>query len=367
MSKIPATSHEGLRFDKDQTLYFIDESNTGSIYKYVPTIKGNLTNGQSFVLRVSAYEGNVTADWNANLTSPRVGAAVWVPMTDINGNKITAADPFQYNASFNQGARAVADELFGTPYGRPEDMVISTDKNGREVLYFTATSENAVYTITLLNKTTADVKVFCDRNTVDIATGFPVGSAFASPDNLAIDADGKIYVVEDQPPNSADIWQANDLDNDGVAESVGRWLTLGVTGAEPTGLFFSPNTQTRAIVAIQHPNSTNDALFEINFNQVSPPTSAPVTPPAPTPVTPPAPAPVTPPVTPPVKAPTKAPVKAPTKAPVKVPTNSTNSTAAPVEAPIEPPITEPCGLLGLSIFCPFQCGFFKRLLGIGGC
>ena len=367
MSKIPATSHEGLRFDKDQTLYFIDESNTGSIYKYVPTIKGNLTNGQSFVLRVSAYEGNVTADWNANLTSPRVGAAVWVPMTDINGNKITAADPFQYNASFNQGARAVADELFGTPYGRPEDMVISTDKNGREVLYFTATSENAVYTVTLLSKTTADVKVFCDRSTVNIATGLPVGTALSSPDNLGIDADGKIYVVEDQAPNTADIWQAVDLDNDGVAEYLALWLSLGATGAEPTGLFFSPNVQTRAIVAIQHPSSTNDALFEINFNQVSPPTSAPVTPPAPTPVTPPAPAPVTPPVTPPVKAPTKAPVKAPTKAPVKVPTNSTNSTAAPVEAPIEPPITEPCGLLGLSIFCPFQCGFFKRLLGIGGC
>jgi Leucine-rich repeat (LRR) protein len=29
--------------------------------------------------------------------------------------------------------------------------------------------------------------------------------------------------------------------------------------------------------------------------------------------------------------------------------------------------TEPCGLLGWSLFCPFQCGFFKRLFRIGNC
>jgi hypothetical protein len=29
--------------------------------------------------------------------------------------------------------------------------------------------------------------------------------------------------------------------------------------------------------------------------------------------------------------------------------------------------TTPCGLLGLSFFCPFKCGFFKRLFRIGNC
>ena len=97
-------------------LYFIDESNTGSIYKYVPTVKGNLGNGQTFVLRVTAYTGNVTLDYNALPSSPRVGAATWVPITDMNGTKTTVADPFQFNTSIGTGARAAADEVLGTPY-----------------------------------------------------------------------------------------------------------------------------------------------------------------------------------------------------------------------------------------------------------
>ena len=271
LTKVPATSHEGLRFDKDQTLYFIDESNTGSIYKYVPSVKGNLANGQTFVLRVSGYVGDVTQNWDSFLLSPRVGSAVWVPITNVNGTKTTTADPFQYNATIGSGARAAADEVLGTPYGRPEDIVISTDRNGREVLYFTATSENTVYAVTLLSATNADVKVFCDRNTINIATGLPVGANFTSPDNLAIDFEGTIYVIEDQGPPVADIWQAVDANNDGVAEYLGLWLSLGATGAEPTGLMFHPNDVNTAVVAIQHPSSSNDALFEIKFGSASPP------------------------------------------------------------------------------------------------
>ena len=32
--------------------------------------------------------------------------------------------------------------------------------------------------------------MFVNRSTIDLATGLPVGSAFNSPDNLAIDHDG---------------------------------------------------------------------------------------------------------------------------------------------------------------------------------
>ena len=271
LSNIPSTSHEGLRFDKDQTLYFIDEFPSGSIYKYVPTVKGNLANGATFVLRVSAYIGDVSQDWNSFLPSPRVGAAIWVPFKFPNGTRATIVDPFQYNDALGGGAREAADELLGTPYGRPEDMVISTDRNGREVLYFTATSENTVYAVTLLSNTTADVKVFCDRTTINIATGLAVGTNFSSPDNLAIDFEGTIYVVEDQAPPASDIWQAVDSNNDGVAEYLALWLANGVTGSEPSGLMFHPNDVNTAIVAIQHPASTNDALFEIKFGSAIPP------------------------------------------------------------------------------------------------
>ena len=245
------------------------------------------------------------------------------------------------------------------------------------MLYFSATSENAVYAVVLLNKTNAEVKVFCDQKTINIATGAPVGGALVSPDNLAIDADGKIYVVEDQPPPVADIWQAVDSDNDGVAEYLALWLSLGVNGSEPTGLFFSPNTLTRAIVAVQHPNSGNDAIYEINYAAVVAPVTPPVAPPVTAPVSPPVAAPVTPPVTPPVAAPVKVPVPvalpvkapvpvvAPVKAPAPVPV--VNVTASPTRTPTTAPVKESCGLFGLNILCLSGCGFFRRLFNAGSC
>ena len=61
------------------------------------------------------------------------------------------------------------------------------------------------------------------------------------------------------------------------------------------------------------------------------------------------------------KAPTKAPTKKPTKNPTKAPTKF------PTKAPIK---NQKCGLLRLSIFCPFSdtgCGLFKRIFKIDGC
>ena len=159
--------------------------------------------------------------------------------------------------------RAAADELNGTPFGRPEDVIID-ELNGTEVLYVTATSEDAVYSIFLNSALNAEVKIFADRSTVNIQTGSPVGVSFNNPDNLAIDAKGNVYIVEDQSPDNSDVWQAVDANKDGVAEQMGRWLTHGVEGAEPTGVMFDPNAK-RVILNMQHPESGNDALWQVTL------------------------------------------------------------------------------------------------------
>ena len=63
-SIIPRVSHEGLAFDAGKSLYFVDELNGGSIYKYV-SANPNATSGddyfaagQSFVLKVGAGGGS---------------------------------------------------------------------------------------------------------------------------------------------------------------------------------------------------------------------------------------------------------------------------------------------------------------------
>lgn len=257
---VPNVSHEGLRFNHAGTaLYFVDEDNSGSIYKFVPSVKGDYTKGQSFVLVVDAFAGDAAATWNAaaNGGAVRTGLATWVPLTDVDGVALTAHDPFDNNT---RGGRAAADDAHGTPFGRPEDVEVGFLGNGNEVVYFAATSEDAVYAIEALDDTKAMV-----RSAVSAATAKNAGYAtttgtLSDPDNLAQDALGNIYVIEDKPNGDAvggDVWFLRDTNSDGVAESLDHFLSLQVRGAEATGMIFNPAKPTQFILNVQHPESTD--------------------------------------------------------------------------------------------------------------
>jgi hypothetical protein len=82
-----------------------------------------------------------------------------------------------------------------------------------------------------------------------------------APDNLAVDAWGAVYVIEDGEPNGGDVWKCHDADRNGVAESMGVLLSLGITGSEPTGMVFDPVRPYRFLINVQHPASGNDATW----------------------------------------------------------------------------------------------------------
>jgi len=198
--------------------------------------------------RVSARKGPITDTAGAGLP----GA---ITVTDPNG--VTSVD-----------ARNTTElpAFKGTDYQRPEDLQIQT-VHGAEYLYVTTTTTNEIYRVALDSNTIA---VFADRVTTDVASGAPVGSALASPDNLAIDHDGHIYIVEDRNGGvDNDIWFAKDLNNDGdlndAGEGIGRWASNGTPGSEFTGLYFDPTNKRRAWVNIQHPDSDNDRTIEITI------------------------------------------------------------------------------------------------------
>jgi secreted PhoX family phosphatase len=262
---IPRTSHEGIQFDKDGNMYFVDELNGGNLYKYTPkaklsSVKAGLADyfaaGQSFVLRVG--DGNT-----ANAT----GAFTWVPFTDANGAALQGAVVVtDANGVTSVDARNTTNlpAFKGTDYQRPEDMQLQALK-GREYLYVTTTTTHETYRLDLQRQT---ISVFADRNTIDLATGSPVGAALANPDNLAVDHDGNIYIVEDRNGGvDDDIWFANDINQDGdlkdKGEGIGRWASNGTVGSEFTGLYFDPRDKRRAWVNIQHPMSGNDRTIEI--------------------------------------------------------------------------------------------------------
>lgn len=262
LNSIANVAHEGIIFSQknSRVIYFVDESNTGSIYKFVMRRAGDYTVGQTFVLKVDAFAGVAAEDYNspANLNQPRTGVATWIPLTNATGTPLPGiANPFD-NATL--GGRAAADSAGGTPYGRPEDAEASRLKNGREVVYIAMTSENSVYSFEVLS----DSKVRVGRlitPTTPKNVGFAATTGqLNSPDNLAQDALGNIYIVEDAPNGSdvgGDIWFARDSNDDGVAESLDHFMSIRVDGSEATGMVFNPANPFEFAVAVQHPDSTD--------------------------------------------------------------------------------------------------------------
>lgn len=255
---VPRVSHEGGAFDKNNSFYFIDEFNGGSIYKYVSAVP-TASNGNSFFDKGQTFVLKTNGGSNSNA----VGASSWEAITTGTGTPLAGTVNAMVNVgggTFSMDGRAAADMVGGTNYQRPEDLELQVLANGDEVLYIATTTTNEVYS---LNLATSEMKVFANRATFNSVTGAAVGSAFTSPDNLAIDANGNIYIIEDQPGGQADIWFAQDADRDGVAESVSRWASLSTVGAEPTGLYFDKLNPNVAYVNVQHPASGNDTLLQI--------------------------------------------------------------------------------------------------------
>ncbi|ESS72090.1 putative exosortase interaction domain-containing protein [Methyloglobulus morosus KoM1] len=273
---IPRTSHEGIQFDKEGNMYFIDElglgglePDGGSIYKYVPKARmakvlagkaDYFAAGQTFVLRVG--DGN---------TPNATGAYNWVAITDENGaglpGALTFVDPLNGGVTSVDARNTTNLAAFkGTGYQRPEDLQIQTIRD-KEYLYVATTTTGEVYRLDLKAKT---ISVFANQSSIDLATGVAVGTALRSPDNLALDHDGNIYIVEDRNGGSDDdIWFAKDLNKDGdlldAGEGIGRWASNGTPGSEFSGLYFDPFNKRRAWVNIQHPTSGNDRTIEITI------------------------------------------------------------------------------------------------------
>lgn len=296
LESIANVSHEGINFSEkySNVIYYIDEWNSGSIYKFVMTTPGDYTKGQTFALKVDAYTGTPADMWSdaSNTGAIRTGMATWMPLTDENGTPLTTTSPFRdgdvsadprTSLSTVVGGRAAADEVNATPYGRPEDMEVGTLKNGNEVFYVAVTSESAVYSFEVIDDMHVNVGVLANANTPKNVGYQGTTAVLNSPDNLAKDALGNIYVIEDAPNSSTtggDIWFLRDTNTDGVAESMDHFMSLQVNGSEATGMIFNPAKPTQFVVSIQHPSSTDkaavanglgDAVWEFDVSKVTPP------------------------------------------------------------------------------------------------
>ncbi len=317
LTGIAKVSHEGINFSlkhENKVIYFIDEDRSGSIYKLVLKNKGDYAGGgQTFVLSTDGFIGNVDERWDGSGSSDsdtnqdpavqasRFGPATWVPITDENGVPLAGVRNPYDNSDLDDSDQCVpsenrcqpsarpgrdsADDVGGTPFGRPEDMTIGKSRNGNELLYVTTTSEHAVISIENLGGNKAMVRQFASPETPKNVGFLPTTGILNSPDNLAQDALGNIYIIEDSPNSGdvgGDVWFARDKDNDGVAESLDHFISLQVAGSEATGMIFHPKDPSRFVISVQHPTTTNiavggqhgDAVWEFDIADVVPPLCA---------------------------------------------------------------------------------------------
>ena len=276
-SIVPRVAHEGLAFDSDNALYFVDELNGGSIYKFVSMNPQATTGdeyfaaGQTFALRVG-LGGQFEGSNGPSIT----GAAAWIAITDESGGPLPGISVLNLDGTIDGRASADDNDVKATGYNRPEDMVLQTLASGTQRLYFATTDSDSngnpadgtsrVYS---LNLATNQVTQLASPESVDLATGAAVGGGFRNADNLAVDAEGNVYIVEDRNGGvDDDIWFAADLNHDGdlldAGEGLARWVSNGTAGSEFTGLYFDWRNPNRAFVNIQHPSSGVDRLIEIS-------------------------------------------------------------------------------------------------------
>lgn len=219
---IGSRSHEGLRFDSAGNLYGISERSPGHIFKFTPDRPGDLSSGQLYALKIVRPTGD------------RTGDALWVPLD---------------RALVQVDSAAAAAAVGATGYSRPEDVEIATstgnNRGGAQVLYVAITGEDRVLAVDLRQPAgSADGSAAFVSEYVRAGGNAPAD--FESPDNLALDKNGNLYIAEDPGGSAAqgktrgdDIWVAVPAPgNPGVASTTVRFASLTDCEAEPTGIYF---------------------------------------------------------------------------------------------------------------------------------
>jgi len=223
--KVGRMRHEGIEVGPDGAVYVVDELNGGSIYRFVPDRRGDLSSGQLYALQIIGIN-DAQQVWDSG--NQHVGPFRWVALD-------------QAMVSIN--ANAAADAVHATEYGRPEDMELIN-----HILYVANTTEDRVIAIDLDNRTVSTF-VPPGRN-VRIEDAEAEVTGFNNPDNLAEGPDGRLWIVEDNVPS--DIWVTDfDTNRNGAADGVHLFASMVDSAAEGTGIYFGKDPHI-LFVNLQH-------------------------------------------------------------------------------------------------------------------
>jgi uncharacterized protein len=291
--------HEGaeavLAPDGRVVIYSGDDQRFDYVYKFVTTGRydpADRTANADLLDSGTLYVARFDAD----------GTVTWMPLVHGQG-PLTPDNGFNSQADVVIEARRAGDLLGATPMDRPEDIepdpksgrvwVMLTNNDKRQASQVDAANpraENRFGHIIEITEPDGDFASQTSRWEILVRCGDPsvaeVGATWnpltsgngwlGSPDNCALDAQGRLWVATDgnEKTGAADgLWA---LETDGERRGTGRHFFSCPEGAEMCGPRFTPSGEA-LFLAVQHPGDGDDASYEApttrwpDFNDAVPP------------------------------------------------------------------------------------------------
>ncbi len=215
--------HEDIAIKSDGSVAYwsADNSTTGYVYKFVPTVAGNFSSGLLYVLQTTAALGTGTWQAIANTT-----------ITDRNTTASLSTTAGAYN------------------FVRVEGIEIGPDGK----VYFPSTTSGNIFRFRDLGTTVDGLEIFLTSASFDVdgAGPFLPEPWGVGADNIAFDGDGNLWVLQDGGRNHIWVVGANHT----TASPNVRLFATTPAGSEPTGITFSPDYK-YLFLSIQHPNTSN--------------------------------------------------------------------------------------------------------------
>ena len=210
------------------------------------------------------------------------GSLDWLPLIHGQG-PLTAENGFASQADVLIDVRLAADALGATPMDRPEDAeprgdgtvyVALTNNTRRNPLQVNAANPralNAFGHIIEIKEAGGDHAATSGRWEILIRCGNPeiaeIGALwnpatsengwFASPDNFAMDASGRLWTATDQGRGWGQTGRADGLyavETEGARRGTSKLFFRAPVGAEVCGPYFAPDDET-LFLAVQHPGA----------------------------------------------------------------------------------------------------------------
>jgi hypothetical protein len=234
-------NHENICISANgMTAYEAEDGGTSCVYKFVAASYGSLAIGDLYVL---------------HRDGPTATTGIWVKVPNT-----TQADRNNVNT--------VAGSLGGTNWSGPEDIEFGPDGK----MYFTSKGTGTIWRFKDDGMTVSQIEAWVTNRAYPITydNGVANENFGTGIDNLVFDGEGNLWAQQDGGRNH--LWVIRP-DHTQANPKVELFATIP-SGAEPTGLTFSPDYR-YGFISIQHPNSTNAIIVkdaannDVRFNAAS--------------------------------------------------------------------------------------------------